>query len=76
MAAQGEPSSEVYLELSSYARATVHALQNRAEGSGPVNWGVLAKDLKLTVRQLKALTRIHLPAYSNRVPLSSWMNLE
>jgi hypothetical protein len=38
-----EAKPEVWLELSPYARATVHALQNRQEGSGPINWGILAK---------------------------------
>lgn len=76
MADRREASAEVCLELLPYARATVHALQNRGEGAGPVNWGVLAKDLNLTVRQLKALTKIRLPADSNRIPLGSWMILE
>jgi hypothetical protein len=48
--AVGRPSSpEIYFELTSYAKATVHALQTREEGAGPVNWPVLAKDLNLIV---------------------------
>jgi hypothetical protein len=71
MGMHAEQSHEIYIEISSYARATIHALQTRKEGSGPVNWGVLAKDLNLTVKQLKALTRVHLPTNSNWIPLSS-----
>jgi hypothetical protein len=71
MGMHAEQSHEIYIEILSYARATIHALQTRKEGSGPVNWGVLAKDLNLTVKQLKALTRVHLSTNSNWIPLSS-----
>lgn len=71
MVGNGRESSEIYVELSSYARATVHALQIRKEGSGPVNWPILANDLNLTVEQLKALARIQLPPNSNRIPIRS-----
>jgi hypothetical protein len=50
--------SEIFIELSPYTRATVHALQNRKEGAGPINWGVLAKDLNITIEQLKIHPKI------------------
>jgi hypothetical protein len=59
-----------------FARATVHALQTKKEGSGPTNWGVLEKDLSLTVHQLKALTQVHLPADFNWIPLGSLQGSE
>jgi hypothetical protein len=69
-------SSEILIEISSYARATVHALQRRKPGSGPVNWAVLARDLNLTEKQLKSLAKVHLPDNSNWVPLSSPVDLD
>jgi hypothetical protein len=71
MVGNGGESSEIYLELSSYARATVHALQIRKEGSGPVNWLILAKDLNLTVEQLKTVARIQLPSNSIWISIRS-----
>jgi hypothetical protein len=44
--------------------------KNRKEGAGPVNWKVLAEDLRLTVDQLKTLCKVRLPAESNWIPLS------
>jgi hypothetical protein len=72
LTARGSQPAVVEVELTSYTRALVYALQNRNEGEGPMNWPVLAKDVNLTVAQLKALAKVHLPADSNWVPLSSF----
>lgn len=71
MSEERSSSSESYIQLSVNARATVHAIQGKKEGSGAINWSVLARDLHLTVGQLKALSKIHLPEKSNKIPLRS-----
>jgi hypothetical protein len=61
LTARGLQPAVVEIELTSYARALIHALQSRKPGDGPVNWPVLAKNLNLTVDQLKVLAKVLSP---------------
>jgi hypothetical protein len=71
MAERERVEEDIYIVLSPYERGLVHALQMRKEGSGPVNWKVLAKDVKMSESFLKALIKVELPKDSNNIPLSS-----
>lgn len=63
-------TEDVYIVLSSYERGTVHAIQTRKPGATPINWKVLADDIKVSVPYLQALCTIQLPKSSNEIPLS------
>jgi hypothetical protein len=70
MANQDEMTEDVYVILSSYERAMVHAVQTRKPGATPVNWKALAEDVKVSQTYLKALCTMPLPKKSNEIPMS------
>jgi hypothetical protein len=65
-----EMKEDVYVLLSPYERAAVHAVQFRKPGATPVNWNVMAADLKVSVPYFQALCTISLPKSSNEIPYS------
>jgi hypothetical protein len=73
MAKGMEMTVEMYLVLTPYKRALVHAIQNGSPGVLSINWKALADDIKVLVNYLKALCTIPLPKTSNEIPMS-WMN--
>jgi hypothetical protein len=82
MAGEDECMKEdVYIVLSPYERAMVHSIQTRKPGATPINWKVLAEDIKVSESYLKALCTIVLPKASNEISLSRveraiwWVNL-
>jgi hypothetical protein len=70
MANQNAMTEDVYIVLSSYERAMVHAVQTRKPGATPINWKALAEDIKVSETYLKALCTMPLPKKSNEVPVS------
>jgi hypothetical protein len=65
-----EMKEDLYVVLSSYERAAVHAVQTRKPGATPVNWKALAQDLKVSENYFKALCTMPLPKSSNEIPCS------
>jgi hypothetical protein len=70
MAKGKEMTEDVYIVLSPYERAMVHAIQNRKLGVLPINWKAMAEDIKVSENYLKALCTIPLPKTHNEIPVS------
>jgi hypothetical protein len=70
MGEREELTEDVYIVLSPYERAMVHAVQTRKPGATPVDWKALAENIKVSVTYLQALCTIILPKSSNEIPMS------
>jgi hypothetical protein len=70
MGDQGELKEDVYVVLSPYERAMVHAVQTRKPGATSINWKALAEDIKVSETYLKALCTMPLRKTSNKIAMS------